>query len=163
MRRVITHCSAPLAFGHTSSTVPHACGGHKNRSTVLCSLELSTTKVRTLRQVADLLLGGQLMAADLEMLPTPDAMAQLLLLRGIGPWTAAVVMLRGFGRRDVFPAGDSGVICADCWIQAQARTSTTRRSLTRWTPGEGCCIITCCFGGCRDEAWSAWQRMDRDA
>jgi DNA-3-methyladenine glycosylase II len=29
-------------------------------------------------------------------------------LRGIGPWTAAVVMLRGFGRLDVFLAGDSG-------------------------------------------------------
>jgi DNA-3-methyladenine glycosylase II len=26
----------------------------------------------------------------------------------VGPWTAAVILLRGFGRLDVFPAGDSG-------------------------------------------------------
>ncbi|MGZ3510494.1 MAG: hypothetical protein ACXVAC_19240, partial [Vulcanimicrobiaceae bacterium] len=30
-------------------------------------------------------------------------------VRGIGPWSAAVVLLRGFGRLDTFPMGDSGV------------------------------------------------------
>ena len=30
-------------------------------------------------------------------------------LRGIGPWSAAVVLLRGFGRLDTFPLRDSGV------------------------------------------------------
>ena len=29
--------------------------------------------------------------------------------KGIGPWTAAVIALRGFGRLDVFPMNDSGV------------------------------------------------------
>jgi DNA-3-methyladenine glycosylase II len=69
---------------------------------------LSATKARTLQQAAGLLMAGQLTAEDLDTLPTSDAMARLMLLRGIGSWTAAVVMLRGFGRLDVFPAGDSG-------------------------------------------------------
>ena len=36
-------------------------------------------------------------------------MAALTTHRGIGPWTAAVVALRGFGRLDLFPMNDSGV------------------------------------------------------
>lgn len=109
MRRVIAHCNVPLAFGdaqlYTFPTPEEITG---TDLTVLRSLGLSTTKVRTLWEVADLLLGRKLTAEDLEMLPTADAMARLMLLHGIGPWTAAVVMLRGFGRLDVFPAGDSG-------------------------------------------------------
>lgn len=30
-------------------------------------------------------------------------------IKGIGPWTAAVILLRGLGRLDAFPANDSGV------------------------------------------------------
>ena len=33
----------------------------------------------------------------------------LLRIRGIGPWTAAVILLRGLGRLDVFPANDTSV------------------------------------------------------
>jgi DNA-3-methyladenine glycosylase II len=30
-------------------------------------------------------------------------------IKGIGPWTAAVILLRGLGRLDMFPGNDSGV------------------------------------------------------
>jgi DNA-3-methyladenine glycosylase II len=30
-------------------------------------------------------------------------------IRGIGPWTANYVLLRGAGHRDAFPIGDSGI------------------------------------------------------
>jgi DNA-3-methyladenine glycosylase II len=36
-------------------------------------------------------------------------MTSLAAHRGIGPWTAAVIALRGFGRLDLFPMNDSGV------------------------------------------------------
>jgi DNA-3-methyladenine glycosylase II len=42
-------------------------------------------------------------------LPTTELLAQLATQRGIGPWTAAVIALRGFGRLDLFPMNDSGV------------------------------------------------------
>ena len=64
--------------------------------------------MRTLHEVAGTLLDGQLTANELAALPTLAAMSRLTLLRGIGPWTAAVIMLRGFGKLDIFPAGDSG-------------------------------------------------------
>lgn len=31
------------------------------------------------------------------------------LIKGIGPWTATVILLRGLGRLDVFPMNDSSV------------------------------------------------------
>ena len=37
-----------------------------------------------------------------------QALHALTELPGIGPWSAALVMLRGFGRLDVFPPGDVG-------------------------------------------------------
>lgn len=43
----------------------------------------------------------------------PDAArAQLLALKGIGPWTADYVMMRGLGHPDVFLGGDLGVMHA---------------------------------------------------
>jgi DNA-3-methyladenine glycosylase II len=109
MRRVIAHCSTPLVFGEVQLyPFPTPATFRDTDPVVLRSLGLSARKVRTLQEAADLLLAGQLTAEKLESLPTAEAMAQLVLLRGIGPWTAAVVMLRGFGRLDVFPAGDSG-------------------------------------------------------
>jgi len=41
----------------------------------------------------------------------PSDVAALLLqgIKGIGPWTTAVILLRGLGRIDVLPGDDSGV------------------------------------------------------
>ncbi len=35
-----------------------------------------------------------------------DARAELLQLKGIGPWTADIYLLMGLGRPDIMPAGD---------------------------------------------------------
>lgn len=45
----------------------------------------------------------------LEELPSPAAAALLCGIKGVGPWTAAVILLRGPGRLDVFPAHDTSV------------------------------------------------------
>ncbi len=70
---------------------------------------LSSAKIATLRRVATALEDGSLDEATLETLSSPAASALLCTLKGIGPWTAAVVLLRGLGRLDVFPENDSGV------------------------------------------------------
>jgi DNA-3-methyladenine glycosylase II len=43
---------------------------------------------------------------------THAALKALMQLPGIGPWSASVVLLRGFGRIDVFPPGDAGAVRA---------------------------------------------------
>ena len=45
----------------------------------------------------------------LERLPTVEAAERLRAIRGIGAWSASVVLLRGLGRLDTFPLRDSGV------------------------------------------------------
>ena len=70
---------------------------------------LSSGKTATLRRIAEALTGGVLDEAMLEERSSPDAARLLCEIKGIGPWTAAVVLLRGLGRLDVFPANDSGI------------------------------------------------------
>lgn len=76
---------------------------------LLRSVGLSTNKVMHLRSVADAIESADVTADEIESLPTADASARLVTIRGIGPWSAAVVLLRGFGRLDIFPMRDSGV------------------------------------------------------
>jgi len=70
---------------------------------------LSANKVAHLRNAAVAVLEKKIVEARLARMPTPEAAAELCTVRGIGPWSAAVVLLRGLGRLDAFPLRDSGV------------------------------------------------------
>jgi DNA-3-methyladenine glycosylase II len=76
---------------------------------ILRSAGLSANKLGALRRVADALLSGALDEASLEERPSLDAVALLGRIKGIGPWTATVILLRGLGRLDVFPMNDTSV------------------------------------------------------
>ncbi len=75
----------------------------------LRAVGLSVNKVVALRTLARAVLAGELAQRRLEALPTAELVTELARFKGIGPWTAAVIALRGFGRLDVFPLKDSGV------------------------------------------------------
>ena len=70
---------------------------------------LSSAKAESLRAIARRIEAGDVTAEKLEALSSPDAIRVLTDLPGVGPWSAGVVLLRGFGRLDVFPPGDVGV------------------------------------------------------
>ncbi len=74
----------------------------------LRSVGLSVNKVNALQAVGAAIESGELDESKLESLNTPDLIAALVAHKGIGPWTGAVVALRGFGRLDIFPMKDSG-------------------------------------------------------
>ena len=76
---------------------------------VLRGAGLSAGKLATLRRVADALQAGAIDEGQLERLPSPDAAVLLRSIKGIGPWTAVLILLRGLGRLDVFPANDTSV------------------------------------------------------
>ncbi len=69
---------------------------------------LSVNKINALKAVGAAIESGELDEAELEPLTTPELIAALVAHKGIGPWTGAVVALRGFGRLDIFPMKDSG-------------------------------------------------------
>lgn len=79
------------------------------RDETLRTAGLSVMKIATLRRVAVALVEGTLDEAVFERLASAEASARLCEIKGIGPWTAAVILLRGLGRLDVFPENDSGV------------------------------------------------------
>jgi DNA-3-methyladenine glycosylase II len=65
--------------------------------------------VAHLRSAATAVLSGGVTSEIVQSLPSAQAAQRLTSVRGIGAWSAAVVLLRGFGRLDVFPMKDSGV------------------------------------------------------
>lgn len=79
------------------------------RTPALRAMGLTMTKLGALRRAAEAIASGALDERTFEALPSADAAARLRRIKGIGPWTAAVILLRGLGRLDVFPPADSSV------------------------------------------------------
>jgi DNA-3-methyladenine glycosylase II len=71
---------------------------------------LSSSKAETLRHVARVIDSGELIEERIASMTTRDALQRLTALPGIGPWSAALVLLRGLGKLDVFPPNDVGAI-----------------------------------------------------
>jgi AraC family transcriptional regulator, regulatory protein of adaptative response / DNA-3-methyladenine glycosylase II len=80
----------------------------------------------TIRRLAAAVAEG---SVELHVGADPDVVrAQLVALRGIGPWTADYVVMRGLGHPDTFLAGDLGV------RHAMARLGLDDGGSTRWAP-----------------------------
>jgi 3-methyladenine DNA glycosylase/8-oxoguanine DNA glycosylase len=86
----------------TAATIAEA------RPAALRACGLSLRKADSLRFVARAIASGKLTEDQLAGYRTIDALKMLTELPGIGPWSAGLVLLRGFGRLDVIPAGDVG-------------------------------------------------------
>lgn len=68
---------------------------------------MPATRARTLLAVATALVDGSL---DLRSeVPRPTVRAQLDAIPGVGPWTREIIVMRGLGDPDAFPATDLGV------------------------------------------------------
>ena len=93
----------PLYLFPSAERVLHA------EDDVLRATGLSASKIATLRRAGEALASGTLDEAMLEERASPEAAALLRQLKGIGPWTATVILLRGLGRLDVFPMRDTSI------------------------------------------------------
>lgn len=71
---------------------------------------LSRPKIGHLRAIAEAVASGQLDLAALCTQPIEAARADLVAIRGIGPWTADIFLLNAAGHVDAFPAADLGLI-----------------------------------------------------
>jgi DNA-3-methyladenine glycosylase II len=111
LRRLVVALGSPITFseGLTMPLFPSAQITLRATDGKLRAVGLSANKIAALRNIAQALASGEVSEAVLGALSTEDAATVLRSIRGIGPWTAAVVLLRGLGRLDVFPRNDSGV------------------------------------------------------
>jgi DNA-3-methyladenine glycosylase II len=79
---------------------------------VLRGAGLSRPKVAHARSLATAFLDGVLAPDRLVVLEDEAAVAAIVSVRGLGPWTAEVYLLFALGRPDVFPAGDVALAAA---------------------------------------------------
>jgi DNA-3-methyladenine glycosylase II len=111
LRRYVVALGSP--FESTDGPRLHAFPGAevtlRANEDVLRAAGLSTNKIAAFRRVAEALVSGTLDERMLEERSSVEAAGLLRSIKGIGPWTATVVLLRGLGRLDVFPMNDSGV------------------------------------------------------
>ena len=70
---------------------------------------LSGAKVRAIKHLADVVREGHLDIAIIPRLPDDAVIAALTKVKGIGPWTAEMVLMFSLGRPDVFSRGDLGL------------------------------------------------------
>jgi DNA-3-methyladenine glycosylase II len=110
MRRFVERFSSPVEHGGLQlypfprpEAILRASPGE------LRSVGLSRMKALYLRNAAAAVIASSVTAAQIKRLSTLDASRLLCSLHGIGPWSAAIILLRGFGRLEAFPLGDSGV------------------------------------------------------
>lgn len=97
-------------------------------STTLASLGLPTARARSLRELAQAVVRGQI---DLEPGVDPWAIiAQLVELPGIGPWTAQYIAMRALRWPDAFPACDLGLVKASRLKAAKA----LEQAAEQWRP-----------------------------
>jgi DNA-3-methyladenine glycosylase II len=70
---------------------------------------LSTAKQRALKDLAEKIHAGQVNLHTLTELADEDVIAHVLPVRGIGRWTAEMLLIFGLGRLDVLPLADLGL------------------------------------------------------
>ncbi|MGO1120334.1 DNA-3-methyladenine glycosylase family protein [Rhodovibrionaceae bacterium A322] len=71
---------------------------------------LSRPKQRYSRSLADLLLTGQLDLEKVPLMEDEEAIAALTQVKGLGRWSVEVYLLFSYGRPDVWPADDVGLM-----------------------------------------------------
>lgn len=109
--RLVERFGEPLEHdGRRLHAFPTASALARANTRALRACGLSSAKAQTLRHVARAIESGDLVEDQVHAMATRDALAALVQLPGIGPWSASVVLLRGLGRLDVFPPGDVGAV-----------------------------------------------------
>lgn len=110
MKGMVERLSIPLE--HRSIRLypfPHPQAILEASESTMRTLGISRMKSSYLKNAATAVLDGTLRDDSIRGLPTAEAADELMRLRGIGPWSAANILLRGFGRLDTFPLADTGV------------------------------------------------------
>jgi len=123
MKRLVERFSVPLEHrGVQLYPFPSPQAIVEAEDSVMRALGLSTMKISYLKTAATAMLDGRMSNEHIRSLSTSDARAELMRLRGIGPWSASNVMLRGFGSLDTFPMRDTGVAASIALLSGNKQT-----------------------------------------
>ncbi|MCG6858940.1 MAG: DNA-3-methyladenine glycosylase [Salaquimonas sp.] len=101
---------------------------------------LSRPKQRTLLNVAEAVVSGELDLSMLATMQAEDAMAAMTAIKGIGPWTAEIYLLFCGGHADIFPAGDLALaeaVRAALKLDERPADRALREIAAMWAPWRG--------------------------
>ncbi|WP_119390566.1 DNA-3-methyladenine glycosylase family protein [Taklimakanibacter lacteus] len=109
----------------------------RRRHATLMKLGLSGAKSRTFRSLAKAAHKGELLVDKLHLHSNEDAIAALVALPGIGPWTADIYVLSCLGRADAWPTGDLALQASAADLFGLAKRPDARAMLElaeKWRP-----------------------------
>jgi DNA-3-methyladenine glycosylase II len=98
---------------------------------------LSRAKVTFLRSLAEHVVDGSLELDRLDELSDAEVEAELVAIKGLGPWTAHVFLMFHLDRPDVLPVGDLGIrraIMNLYGLDALPDAATVTRIAEPWRP-----------------------------
>jgi AraC family transcriptional regulator of adaptative response / DNA-3-methyladenine glycosylase II len=109
-RELFDLCGEPAGDGHVAHPTPAAVAGLDVGD--LRRRRFSGSKAEYLVETARRVVSGELPLDELERSPATAAEQRLRAARGIGPWSAQYVLMRGLGFADCVPVGDSALATA---------------------------------------------------
>ncbi len=101
---------------------------------------LSTRKAEYIIGLARRIVEGSLNLAEMKGMSDEDARAYCMDIRGLGPWAADYILIRGLGRADVVPADDLGLQKLIGFYLGDGGRMTTkqvRKAMEPFTPYRG--------------------------
>jgi AraC family transcriptional regulator of adaptative response / DNA-3-methyladenine glycosylase II len=107
-RRLVERTGIRLPGGLYAPPRPEAVANLKIEE--LTREQFSQRKAEYLIGVARRIAAGELDLARLASAPAAEVEAELLAVRGLGPWSVNYLMMRAFGFEDCVPVGDSGLV-----------------------------------------------------
>ncbi|HEY2005369.1 MAG TPA: DNA-3-methyladenine glycosylase [Solirubrobacteraceae bacterium] len=105
--------------------------------TLRAAAGLSHAKLAYLRSLAEHIVDGSLELDNLDRLTDEQIMAELLAVKGIGPWTAQTFLMFHLERPDVLPVGDLGIrraMMTEYGLDALPAPAEMERIADPWRP-----------------------------
>jgi len=101
----------------------------------LQTVGLSQAKTEYIQNVATAFLKQSYSHQYFEEMTDDEALDELTSIRGVGPWTARMVLMFGLGRPDIFPVEDLGIRKGMHALFNEDMTKTEMQDVaTRWKP-----------------------------
>jgi DNA-3-methyladenine glycosylase II len=127
---------------------------------------LPAEKLARLHAVALAALDGKLDAAHLRAMPRERAISELRAIRGVGPWTAEHILLRGCGVVDELPTSEPRVLRGIAEAYGLDTTPSAQEALAiaeSWRPFRMWVAVLMVMSLRATGAWSRqhWRKIDR--
>jgi DNA-3-methyladenine glycosylase II len=139
LEQQVSLASARAAYARllrvAEATTPERLGELDERA--LAGAGLTRQKSAYLRALAEAVVRGELDVAGLHTLDDEEARAELMRLRGIGPWSADIYLLMALGRRDVWPRHDLALAIAMREVKRLRNQPSLARQIAvseKWRP-----------------------------